>query len=285
MNRAVSAMRTALVNQSTLRVDAVSGLWPLPSEHSVIEGIHRDGRCVSIEWDDGIVLETWVRWKGSWDLYRSNQMWRLPMSFARVVIEVPGWTAVCFGSVAVDSYRMPDRHRHPQSGGVGPDLRRDDVDLGSVATRLFHPVRANTPIFDALGDPHVLSGSGNVDRSEVLWSLELSPFTPLNELEYDDVWLIVQAMARAVRDGHRSLSVYGRVGQPCVRCGSSITGARQGEDRRMAYWCPTCQAGDGQRLVPPTSPEASAPADVLYLNEARAARQRVRIFDDLRDFG
>jgi hypothetical protein len=38
-------------------------------------------------------------------------------------------------------------------------------------------------------------------------------------------------------------------------------------------------------LVPPTSLEASAPADVLYLNEARAARQRVRIFDDLRDFG
>lgn len=284
LSRTVSAMRTALVNQPTLRVDAVAGLWPMPSERSVVEGIYRDGRCVTIEWDDGIVIETWVRWNGSWNLYRSNEMWHKPTSFARVVIEVPGWTAVCFGSVAVDSYRMPDRHRHPQSGGIGPDVRRVDADLATIVARLSDPVRADDTIFDALGDPHVMVGPGNVDRSEVLWSLELSPFTRVGDLGYDDVWTTVETMYRLVRDGHRNITVYGRVGQPCVRCNSTITGSRQGQDGRMAYWCPACQAGDSRRLVPPPM-EPGHPAEVLFLNEARAARRRVQIFDDVRELG
>ncbi len=37
--------------------------------------------------------------------------------------------------------------------------------------------------------------------------------------------------------------VYGRAGQPCLRCGTPIKSAEQGEPprQRTIYWCPNCQ--------------------------------------------
>jgi endonuclease-8 len=37
------------------------------------------------------------------------------------------------------------------------------------------------------------------------------------------------------------VAVYGRRGQPCLRCGTPIERRAQGEDRRVTYWCPQCQ--------------------------------------------
>jgi len=43
-------------------------------------------------------------------------------------------------------------------------------------------------------------------------------------------------------DGVRSRnSVYRRVGRPCPRCGALIQSRGQGDDNRIAYWCPGCQ--------------------------------------------
>jgi endonuclease-8 len=41
--------------------------------------------------------------------------------------------------------------------------------------------------------------------------------------------------------------VYRRSGQPCPRCRTPIRSWGQGDDNRMAYWCPRCQAGDDPR--------------------------------------
>jgi endonuclease-8 len=35
--------------------------------------------------------------------------------------------------------------------------------------------------------------------------------------------------------------VYRRAGRPCPRCGTTIASRGQGDDNRIAYWCPTCQ--------------------------------------------
>ena len=37
------------------------------------------------------------------------------------------------------------------------------------------------------------------------------------------------------------LWVYGRGGEPCRRCGTPITVAKQGFGARTTYWCPACQ--------------------------------------------
>jgi endonuclease-8 len=37
--------------------------------------------------------------------------------------------------------------------------------------------------------------------------------------------------------------VYGRAGQPCRRCGTTVRSAEQGVPpyQRLSYWCPRCQ--------------------------------------------
>ena len=279
-------MRTALVNRPTIRVDAAVPLGPLPSEGSVVETVRRDRRSVVIEWDDGIVLETCLHWSGEWHLYRSHETWRRPMAQARAVVEVPGWIAVCFGSVSVETYRSPDRHRHPQSGGIGPDIRRSDLDIARVVSRLMDRSDPESQVVDVLGDPHLMIGVGNVSRSEILWSLELSPFTRTGDLGYDDCWALVES-ARDVASRGGTPSVYGRVGQQCHRCHSSIRLDHLGPDGRAVYWCSECQHESNDRLVAPRNADNrdAHPAEVLYLNEARAARERLRIFDDLRELG
>jgi endonuclease-8 len=41
----------------------------------------------------------------------------------------------------------------------------------------------------------------------------------------------------------RSLWIYGRRGERCLRCGTPVESAELGEPpkARLAYWCPSCQ--------------------------------------------
>ena len=101
-NHTVAAMRTALVGQHTLRFDAMSTIGPAPVERSVIESVTVKGREILVQWDDGIVLSTALRFSGEWHLYRTVEMWRKETYRARVVMEVEGWVAVCFDAPIVE---------------------------------------------------------------------------------------------------------------------------------------------------------------------------------------
>jgi endonuclease-8 len=48
-------------------------------------------------------------------------------------------------------------------------------------------------------------------------------------------------MLEAVATGRQPNNVYRRAGMPCVRCGTKILSARQGDTARVSYWCPSCQ--------------------------------------------
>ena len=52
-------------------------------------------------------------------------------------------------------------------------------------------------------------------------------------------------MAEALEGGRPRRVVYRRAGRPCPRCGTPIRSRGQGDDNRIAYWCPGCQAGGG----------------------------------------
>ncbi len=47
-----------------------------------------------------------------------------PSRDMRVSIENRDWVAVCFSAPVVETYRRPDRRRHPGSGRLGPDLSK-----------------------------------------------------------------------------------------------------------------------------------------------------------------
>ena len=84
--------------------------------------------------------------------------------------------AVCFNAPTVETYRTPDKRRHPGMGRLGPDLCQPATDLGGVVNLLLSYRDGAAPIGEVLLDQRVMSGVGNVHRCEVLWAQELSPF-------------------------------------------------------------------------------------------------------------
>ncbi len=285
-----AAMRTALVGLPTLRFDAMSTIGPAPVERSVIESITVKGREILVQWDDGIVLSTALRFSGEWHLYRTDEMWRKETYRARVVIEVEGWVAVCFDAPIVETYRQPDRKRHPQAGGVGPNISQPKTDLSGCTQRLLGYRYAHAMIADVLMDESVVSGLGNVARSEALWAVGLSPYAKMADLSYEDCAVLIETASRIVqRDHETSPAVYGRNGQQCVRCRGTIEFKIIGNPRRNLYWCPECQGRLDRRLIPNNllhgDHTPSHPAELMYLSDAVAARKRRKIFDDLNQLG
>jgi endonuclease-8 len=90
-------------------------------------------------------------------------------------------------------------------------------------------------------------------KSELCFVLGVNPWTPTGEVDVlpqllDKAHRMLalnkersdQTTTGDTRRG-RQFWVYGRVGQPCRRCGTPIRSAEQGGDGRATFWCPTCQ--------------------------------------------
>jgi endonuclease-8 len=171
----------------------------------------------------------------------------------RVVIEVPGWQAVCFSAPVVETYRARSFNRHPGRGPLGPDLCRADADLPECVARMARYCERETTLAEALLDQRVACGVGNVYKSEVLWACELNPFTPMGALTVEQRTRLIETAARLLRrnlegparittvDAPGGLAVYGRFAKPCLRCGTPIEVRKHGEQARVTYWCPGCQ--------------------------------------------
>jgi endonuclease-8 len=224
IHRAASALRTALVGKRMLRFDAPRLVGPVPRAGRVVERVSSHGKHLEIVWDDGLVLHTHMRMSGSWHLYHRGDPWRRPHHQMRAAIEVEDWLAVCFNAPTVETFRVPDKRRHPGMGRLGPDLCDIDSDLGEVVNLILSYPDPEARLGDVLLDQRVMCGVGNVYRCEVLWATELSPFAPVGALSERDAIRVINTAASMLRanlhharrvtaPGLRGgLGVYGRVG-------------------------------------------------------------------------
>lgn len=269
---------------------AVPGLvGPTPTVGRIIERVDSHAKMLEVQWDDGITLRTQMRFSGTWHLYRTGERWRKPTHQVRASIEVAQWVAVCFNAPIVETFRQFDRHRHPGSGGLGPNVCNPNADLADCALRICSYRPTGTPIGEVVVDERVMRGVGNVFRSELLWATELSPWAEVGDISFEDSNQIVNAVHRllgssvgttAAFESDDHLNVYGRNGQRCGRCGDTIEVVRIGELNRLMYWCPGCQVAPGERVaraIPSIEARATQhPAEELFMSELR--RRRLRSF-------
>jgi endonuclease-8 len=112
----------------------------------------------------------------------------------------------------------------------------------------FRRVPDEREIGDALLDQRLVSGIGNVWKVESLWAERVSPWRRLGEVTDEELRAVLIAAHRLMRarlDGvPGTRHVYRRKGHMCPRCGTPIKSWPQGDDARMAYWCPQCQRGE-----------------------------------------
>jgi endonuclease-8 len=253
IHRTAAALRAALIGRATTAFQAPRLDGILPSPGSVIERVESRGKHLEIGWDDGCVLHTHMRMSGTWHLYRPGEQWRKSSKQMRVVIEVPGWQAVCFSAPVVETYRAGEFTRHPVVGSLGPDLCKDDASIAECVDRIARYCDAERTAAEALLDQRIACGVGNVYKSEVLWACELHPFTPVGALDNEQRARLIEKAAELLRANldtptrvtasgtPEGLAVYGRFGKPCLRCSTPIEVRKHGEQARVTYWCPSCQ--------------------------------------------
>ncbi|HVM00656.1 MAG TPA: DNA-formamidopyrimidine glycosylase family protein [Egibacteraceae bacterium] len=216
----------------------------------------------------GLALHTHMMMSGAWHLYRPGQSWLKPRRRATVVLEVPGWTAVCFSAPVCELLTGAEVARHPALAGLGPDANAERADLAVARARL--DARPRWTIGEALLDQRVLAGVGNVYKCEVLFLHGVDPWCPVaavTPVTRDALLVTAERLLKAnaaSADAARSttggrgpgarLHVYGRARRPCRRCGTAVRVARQGPQARLTFWCPRCQPPVGGGELPERRP-------------------------------
>jgi endonuclease-8 len=205
----------------------------IPLEGRRVERVVAVGKHLVIEFDGGVQLHTHMRMNGSWHVYRPGQRWRRPRVDMRLVIETPDYVAVGFNVPVAEFGSAPE---------IGPDLIADDFDAADGLRRVReHP---EEEIANVLLNQRVMSGVGNIWKSESLFRGGVDPFARVRELDDAALARVINSARRLLRastNGRVEWMVYSRGGQPCRRCGTRIERRAQGPDARLTYWCPKCQ--------------------------------------------
>jgi len=263
--RAARALDAALAGKTVLAFSSslpavTAAARKLGLAGRTIEAVEARGKHLLVRFSGGPVLHTHQGMRGSWRLQRRTASARWPAS-ASAVIVTADVVAVCSLAPVVELLSAPQAAAHPALSRLGPDLLGPGFDPEAARRRLR--ARGDLAIGMALLDQTALAGIGNVYKSEVLFLCGVSPFTRVRDLDDPTLdGLVARAGALMRRNTGPSgprrvpglapgrLWVYRRSGQSCLRCGSVIRRAVQGEQVRSTYYCPACQgvdAGDDPR--------------------------------------
>ncbi|MFE9449876.1 Fpg/Nei family DNA glycosylase [Streptomyces sp. NPDC006739] len=212
------------------------------------------GKHLLTRFDGGLTLHTHLRMEGSWKVYGTGERWKGgPSHQIRAVLGTADRTAVGYRLQVLEFLRTTEEER--AVGHLGPDLLGPDWDADrALANLLTDPAR---PLGEALLDQRNLAGIGNVYKSEMCFLLGVTPWLPVGVLPADRAARLPTLAKRLLETNRdrpvrrttglrgQDLFVYGRAPRPCLRCGTSIRVADQGDGsrERPTYWCPTCQTG------------------------------------------
>lgn len=183
-----------------------------------LEAVEAVGKNLFLRFDGGLTVRSHLRMSGRWRVEprgtrRTGRPW--------LVLRGGEHEAVLWNGPVLEIGRRPP---------LGPDVLTGD--LASV--------RLRGPIGEALLDQRQVSGIGNLWRAEALWYARVSPWAPAEEVDQPDV---LRHARRLMSEPRGPRAVYRRAGRPCRRCGTPIRSRGQGDDNRIAYWCPGCQTG------------------------------------------
>ena len=201
-----------------------------------LEAVEAVGKNLLLRFEGGVVLRSHLRMRGRWFVRpRGSPVLGRPW----LVLRGERLEAVQVNGPVLELSQRAVRR-------VGPDIlaRPPDLDAMVAGIRSQRPARA---VGDALLDQRLVAGIGNMWKAEALWCARVSPWRPLGEVGDDELRRVLEEAARMMRasvDGARNgRAVYRKAGRQCPRCGERVRSRGQGDDNRIAYWCPRCQPG------------------------------------------
>ena len=227
-------------------------------ERQRVSAVDRRGKYLVVRFESGLVLLAHLRMTGTFLVAPHGELAPDPHRRAVVILD--------YGSEVA--------YRDVRRFGTWLVLEEDDLDeylsarvgaepLGSRFTtrQLAHRLAGRrAPVKSALLDQRAVAGLGNIYADEALWYAGVHPLSVAGTLDEDEVAAVRRGVRRALRTGIRrrgatlsdyrtpngergsmqdEFKVYGRGGEPCLRCGSPIEKTRVGG--RGTSYCPACQ--------------------------------------------
>jgi endonuclease-8 len=198
-----------------------------------LERVEAVGKNLLLTFDGNLVLRSHLRMKGRWGVQPAGR----PTSRAPwLVLRGRELQAVLWHGPVLELTRGRARIQR-----LGPDVMHDPPDLDGMVVR-FRATDQARELGDALLDQTLASGIGNKWKAEGLHRARLSPWLRLRDLD-DEALRRVLAETSAAMQGRKPRTVYRGAGRPCPDCGTKVESWPQGDDARLAYWCPACQPG------------------------------------------
>jgi len=255
---------------------------PLPEEVAArlvgrrFTRLRRRAKYLLLDLDDGTALVVHLRMTGRLGVVPAETP---PLRFEHLAIALDDGNELRFADqrkfgrvlhVTGEELRRLDRRFGPEPLGSGFTARR----LGAALARRPGKLKS------VLLNQEFLAGLGNIYVDEALFRARLHPERPANGLSLPETRRLHRAVRTVLREGverrgttfssfqdatgregdnQHNLRVYGRAGQPCVRCRYPL--AKLVVGGRTTAYCPRCQRvpGDRRRLrspspaTPPTS--------------------------------
>src|SRR5690606_15433734 len=207
-----------------------------------LEDVDRRGKQLLLRFDHGRGVLSHLGMTGKWVLHQPGEP-PVKHSRARFVrddgVEVHYRDPRMFGRLLPG--RIGELERDPTFASLGPDA----LDDPPTASRLLAALSGRRrPLKEVLMDQSVLAGLGNIQATEALFRARLSPTRPAGDLARPEAERLVRGirwtLERTLRDldggdaityveespSDNPFLVYGRAGEPCPRCGTTLSSIR-----------------------------------------------------------
>jgi endonuclease-8 len=252
----VTGFESALPKLERVEIDS-------PITGRTIEKVEAIGKWTLIYFSRDLILLTHMLMSGSWHIYRPGEKWRRRRDDMRIVIRTDKILAVAFKVPIAEFHTADSLRRRRVFNQIGPSVLAIEYNDAEILQRLrSHP---EITVGEALLTQSLISGIGNVFKSEICFACAVHPFRTVATLSISELSCLVSTARKFLlanvantsgdqivtysglrrttgrSDREENLWVYARRGEPCRRCGAAIESRKQGLDARTTFWCPNCQ--------------------------------------------
>lgn len=222
---------------STTRTDLEDFTFSV--QGSAFEHIFCKGKQIFFGLNSGQFLYNHLLMRGKWR--RSRDRFLLLPPEIWIAFEVAGGTVYNYMGQILKI--LDSEQTRAQLDSLGPDVMSAKCTDEAIADALS---RHEQPLGELLLDQSVLSGIGNVAKSESLHMAGIHPEAKAGELRQDTLAKLAGSIRQVMWDSYHSGGrwthrVYRRAKDRCFECGTRIAFIRQGRQKRATYFCPKCQ--------------------------------------------
>jgi formamidopyrimidine-DNA glycosylase len=225
-----------------------------------IDTVDRRGKYLIVRFESGRALLVHLRMTGSFRLRSAAEAELDEDAYRRSVVRLDDGSDVAYRDVRRFGTWLllePGELDDYLDARIGPEPLDPEFTAARLATRL---ARRRAPVKAALLDQRTLAGVGNIYADEALWRSRIHPLREARSLRAAETRTLTQAIKDvlelaierqgstlrdyALPDGEaggmqEEFRVYGRLGEPCDRCGTPIERIVVGG--RGTWYCPRCQ--------------------------------------------